>query len=48
MIKVLLILFTVIVVSLVVFSTARLKSIPSSNYTIAGLNNKTVNIAVRG
>lgn len=47
MIKVLLILFAVIVVSMVVFSTARVKPIPSSNYTIAGLNNKTVNIAVR-
>jgi hypothetical protein len=47
MIKVLLILFAVIVVSMVVFSTARVKPIPSSNYTIAELNNKTVNIAVR-
>jgi hypothetical protein len=47
MIKVLLILFAVIVVSMVVFSTARVKPIPSSNYTIAGLNNKTVNTAVR-
>jgi hypothetical protein len=46
MIKVVL-LFTVIAVILVVFTTARVKPLPSSNYTIAGLNNKTVNIAVR-
>src|SRR5262245_42494712 len=47
MIKVLLILFAVTVVILVVSSTAGVKPISSSNYTIEGLNNKTVNIAVR-
>lgn len=48
MIKVLLILLpVVIVVILIVFTTARVKALPSSNYTIAGLNNKTVNIAIR-
>ncbi|HEY7081066.1 MAG TPA: hypothetical protein VH500_15320 [Nitrososphaeraceae archaeon] len=32
---------------MVVFTTARVRPLPSSNYTTAGLNNKTVNIAVR-
>ena len=46
MIKILRILFAVTVVFLVVSTTASVKPLPSSNYTIAGLNNKTVNIAV--
>jgi hypothetical protein len=46
MIKILLILLAVTVVILVVSTTVRIKPLPSPNYTIAGLNNKTVNIAV--
>jgi hypothetical protein len=46
MIKILLILLAVTVVILVVSTTVRVKPLPSPNYTIAGLNNKTVNIAV--
>ena len=47
MIRVLLLLFAAIAIILIVSTTARVKPLPSSNYTIAGLNNKTVNIAVR-
>lgn len=47
MIKIQLLLFAVTVVVLVVSTTTRAKRLPSSNYTIAGLNNKSVNIAVR-
>jgi hypothetical protein len=48
MIKILFLsLFAVIAVILIVSTAARVKAIPSSNYTIAGLNNKTVNIAIR-
>ncbi len=47
MIRVLLLLFAAIAIILIISTTARVKPLPSSNYTIAGLNNKTVNIAVR-
>ena len=42
-----LLLVAIIAVILVVFTTTRARPLPSLNYTIAGLNNKTVNIAVR-
>lgn len=47
MITILLILFTVIVVVLAASNTITVKALPSSNYTVAGLSNKTVNIAIR-
>jgi hypothetical protein len=46
MIRILFLLFTITVVILVISTAARGKPLSSSNYTIAGLNNKTVNIAV--
>ena len=46
MYKVLLLLVAIIAVILVVFATAMARPSPNSNYIIAGLNNKTINIAV--
>ena len=41
-----LLLVAIVAVILVVFTTTRARPLPSSNYTIAGLNNKTIDIAV--